>query len=130
MALPMHLRIGLRGEQLTARYLRERGYTMLASNFATKVGETDLIALSKDKTLCFIEVKTRSPGGLFSPSEAVDAEKRRRLEGNAAAYIKYTDIPYKRIRFDIAEVVMTDFHNAEVNLIENAFGMEAFPENR
>ncbi len=127
MSMPMHQRIGLRGEQLTARWLRERGYTLLASNFATRAGETDLIALSRDETLCFIEVKTRSPGGMFPPADAVDTEKQRRLVNNAAAYLKWTDIAYKRIRFDIAEVIMEDFHHAEIHMIENAFGQESFP---
>ena len=126
--MPMHLRIGLRGEQFAARYLRERNYTLYGSNFATKLGETDIVAFDlKTKTLCFVEVKTRSPGGLLPPAEAVDYEKQKRLVNNAAAYIRYTQIPYKKIRFDIAEVILHDMHHADVNYIPNAFEQDAFP---
>ena len=128
MAFPMHLRIGLRGEQFAARYLRDRKYVLYGSNFATKLGETDIVAFDpKSKTLCFVEVKTRSPGGLLPPAEAVDLEKQKRLVNNAAAYVKYTEIPYESIRFDIAEVILYDMHRAEVNYLPNAFGQDAFP---
>ena len=121
MALPKHLIIGLRGEQLAARYLRSKGYRILNSNFETKLGETDIIALSKNKTLCFIEVKTRSPGHMFPPSDAVDYKKEENLKTNAAAYMKYTKTEGNDIRFDIIEVILHDLDTADINHIENAF---------
>ena len=128
MAMPENMRIGLRGEQLTARYLRDRGFTLYGSDFATFSGETDIIALSKDGTLCFVEVKTRSPGGALPPSAAVDKEKEKRLIRNAAYFLKYADFEYKRVRFDIAEVLLSDLFHAEINIIEDAFGHGAFPD--
>ena len=128
VALPMHIRIGLRGEQFVGRYLRERKYVLYGSNYATKLGETDIVALEpKSQTLCFIEVKTRKPGGLLPPSAAVDYEKRKRLVNNAAAFIRYFKVSYDKIRFDIAEVTLYDMYHADVNYIENAFQTDAFP---
>ena len=121
MALPKHLRTGFRGEQLAARYLRDKGYHILASNFSTHLGETDIIAISKDKTVCFIEVKTRSPGQMLPPSEAVDYEKQSRLHTNAAAFLKTTHLTYTDIRFDIIEIILHDLFTADINHIENAF---------
>ena len=122
MALPEHLKTGLRGEQLAARYLREKKYTILAANYSTKLGETDIIALTKDeKTICFVEVKTRSPGQMLSPSEAVDAGKEARLRTNAAAYMKRVKADSLNIRFDIIEVLLHDLFTADINHIENAF---------
>ena len=128
MGLPEHLRAGLRGEQLAARDLRRRKYKIWASNFSTRLGETDIVALGRDGTLCFVEVKTRSPGAMLPPAEAVDRAKEERLIANAAAYLKITDAPYKRVRFDIAEVILYDLYHAEIRWIENAFGGDAFPE--
>lgn len=128
MAMPMNLRIGLRGEQFAARYLRAKKYILYGSNFATKLGETDIVAFDpKNKALCFVEVKTRSPGGMLPPAEAVDQEKQRRLINNAAAFLKNANIPYRTVRFDIAEVILHDLHHADVNLIPDAFGQDAFP---
>lgn len=124
MALPEHLRTGARGEQFAARYLREKGYTILASDFATPLGETDIIAELPDGTVCFVEVKTRAPGGLFPPAAAVNSDKKRRLVTNAAAFLKRYKIPYKKIRFDIMEVILHDLHTADINHIIDAFGQD------
>ena len=37
-------RSGNRGEAETARYLRKRGYTLLASQWRCRLGELDLVA--------------------------------------------------------------------------------------
>lgn len=121
MSLPKHLRTGLRGEQLAARYLREHGYSILAANYATSLGETDIIAVSRDNTICFIEVKTRSPGQMLPPSEAVDYNKQSRLQTNAAAFLKNKNYSSENIRFDIIEVILHDLYTADINHIENAF---------
>ncbi len=122
MALPEHLRKGLRGEQLAARYLREKGYCIVAANYKTKLGETDIIALTRDEnTLCFVEVKTRSPGQLLPPAEAVDQGKESRLQINAAAFMKKNRLSIPNIRFDIIEIILHDLYTADINHIENAF---------
>ena len=127
MPLPENLKTGYRGEQLAARFLREKGYTILCSGFRTGLGETDIIARSPKNVLCFIEVKTRAPGGLNPPADAVDRDKQERLINNAAAFIKMKAVTgYSGISFDIAEVLLYDLKTAEINLIEDAFGQEAF----
>lgn len=121
MALPEHLKTGARGEQLAARYLREQGYEIYAANFATALGETDIIAIDRDETVCFVEVKTRAPGGLLPPAEAVDSEKQKRLVNNAAAFLKQEKMRDRNTRFDIVEVILHDLFTADVNHIKNAF---------
>lgn len=76
MPMAPHARLGCRGEQLTVRFLRRKGYKIITVNFATSAGETDIVARAKDGTLCFVEVKTRAEGGMFPPAEAVDAETK------------------------------------------------------
>ncbi|MBQ7637712.1 MAG: YraN family protein, partial [Clostridia bacterium] len=91
-------------------------------------GETDIIARSEEGELCFVEVKTRAPGGIFPPSDAVDRDKQERLINNAAAFIKYAKPQYSRVRFDIAEVILHDLKKADINIIEDAFGRDALPD--
>ena len=121
MALPEHLKVGLRGEQLACRFLRRNKYEIIATNYATKLGETDIVARSPDGAMCFVEVKTRSPGQMLSPSEAVDYRKSENLKTNAAAFIKTTGSDGTRTRFDIIEVILHDLYTADINHIENAF---------
>ena len=130
MPLPEHLKTGMRGEQLAARALRARGDLVLASDYHTQLGETDIITLTKDGVLCFVEVKTRAPGGMFPPSDAVDKEKQTRLVNNAAAFISYADFEYTAVRFDIAEVILHDLTHADINIITDAFGQEYFPTEK
>lgn len=66
---------GARGEQLAADYLTARGCEILDRNWRCPYGEIDLIA-RQGETLIFAEVKTRSPGMLATPAEAVTASKR------------------------------------------------------
>lgn len=121
MALPEHLKTGLRGEQLAARYLIKNKYRIISSNFATKLGETDIVAEDKDKTICFIEVKTRSPGQMLAPAEAVDYRKSENLKTNASAFLKMTKNESATVRFDIIEVILHDLFTADINHIKNAF---------
>lgn len=112
--------LGAYGEQTAARYLRVNGYKILAANYRTGVGEIDIVA-QKNKIVCFVEVKTRKQGGMFSPADAVDYRKRENIKGSAAAYVNKYGIKNK-IRFDIIEVLTDENDDIQsVNHIENAF---------
>lgn len=55
-------RTGAWGEDQAALYLIEKGYEIIERNFRIRSCELDIIALKNikdEKTLCFIEVKTR-----------------------------------------------------------------------
>ena len=70
--------LGDRGEAVTAQYLRERGYALLASQWRCRYGELDLVARDRDGTICFVEVKLRGGDLAGLPREAVDRRKRER----------------------------------------------------
>lgn len=50
--------LGRAGEDFACEYLVKNGYKIVERNFRRSFGELDIIAVSKDKTLVFIEVKT------------------------------------------------------------------------
>jgi len=81
--------LGRQGENLAARHLADRGHRVLARNHRVgRMGELDLVTLAEDGlTVCFIEVKARSTGTCGSPSEAVTADKRRRIRRMAEAFL-------------------------------------------
>ncbi len=95
---------GLWGEIYASRYLRNKGYSIKDANYRLSGGEIDIIA-EKDGTVCFVEVKTRSAGAYFSPSEAVDYQKENNIKNVAAAYISRYKIE-KNARFDIIEIIL------------------------
>ena len=61
---------GAVGEVLAARFLRDKGYQILSSNYRCRQGEIDIIAV-KDIYIVFAEVKTRrQDAGRFSTRAA------------------------------------------------------------
>lgn len=86
-------------ENYAAIFLKEKGYTLLVSNYFTRHGEIDLI-MQKEKTIVFVEVKQRT-SDIFGRGEyAVDYRKKRNMYYAAQKFInekKYFDY---NIRFD------------------------------
>ena len=114
--------MGLFGEAETAKYLRKKGYTLLAHSYRCRFGEIDLIA-EKKGMLCFVEVKLRSSDAHGLPREFVDARKQEKLRKTAQWYLaeKNLDVP---ARFDVAEITVEQKDVPQVkefHYIENAF---------
>ena len=84
--------LGRIGEQLADNYLTKHGYQIIGRNFRLRNGEIDVIAienpegLPKDKTLVFIEVKTRTTEDFGTPLEAITYYKLKALIRSAEVY--------------------------------------------
>lgn len=121
-SLPLHLRVGRRGELIARRHLMKSGLKFLAANYRSPRGEIDLVFRDGD-CLVFVEVKTRSSEDWARPADAVDEEKRRRLSLAALDYLRRIGNPRIRIRFDIVEVVLGDGMEPTVRHLPNAFSI-------
>lgn len=113
---------GAAGEILAARFLREKGYSILSSNYRCRQGEVDIIAQKSD-TIAFVEVKTRSKDSMYSPREAVTIAKQRRLIHTASIYLSKHPSEFQP-RFDVIEVVMESPNSmrvVEINHIQGAY---------
>ncbi len=99
-----HIRTGRMGEEAAYFYLRKLGYVMVAMNWRTSGsrGELDLIGWD-GRTLCFIEVKTRSEKGIVPAEMSVDKAKQRDLKHVSWLYRKRV-APETAVRFDIVSV--------------------------
>jgi putative endonuclease len=97
---------GRRGEDLAHRYLQQQGLVVVARNYRTRSGtsEVDLIAW-EGETLVFAEVKSRATDEFGSPDRAVDLEKQAHLIRAAREYVHRADIDWRQTRFDIVNVV-------------------------
>lgn len=121
-------RVGDRGEALAARYLRLRGYRILARNWHDGRREIDIIA-TRLGVIAFVEVKTRTYtdetiGYLPPPRSAVDREKQRLTRAAAMCYLR--DHPTRRKpRMDVIEVSLapaTDGRKQRVRRIHHLVG--------
>ena len=112
--------LGKKGEDKVAKFLTNRGYTVLKRNYICRLGEIDIIA-EKNNTIAFVEVKTRKENSLVKPLEAVDSKKQRRMTLTAEDYITKTQTDNLQPRFDVAEVTVTKDNKYHLNYIKNAF---------
>lgn len=71
-------RIGAQGEAAALRYLRTKGYGLIAKNFHSRFGELDLVMLDSNE-LVGIEVKTRRTRSFGTPATGVGKLKVQRL---------------------------------------------------
>ena len=86
--MPTHRqKIGSWGEEQAVVYLKSCGYEIFARNVRTSFGEIDIVA-RKDRTIVFVEVKTRTSQSFGFPEEAVTAKKQEHLIAAAQAFLQ------------------------------------------
>jgi putative endonuclease len=118
-----HNETGRLGEQLAVQYLRDKGYTILETNWRSGKAEVDIIAKIKE-ILVFVEVKTRSSVQFGFPEEYVCAKKEKLLFRAAGNYMELVHHEWE-IRFDIVSVVLVDLTSPEiVHFVDTFFPME------
>ena len=90
---------GRRSEDLAALLLMCKLYRVIGRRVKTRAGELDLVALSPQGLLCFIEVKAR---GLENDAvEAVTQRQRQRIARAAELYLgARPSLRHKGVRFD------------------------------
>ena len=111
------------GEQMTARYLTDKGYVILEHNYRRGHLEIDLIALDGDE-LVIVEVKSRANDTLLQPEVAVDHKKRLALIRLANEYVKSHNRK-ENVRFDIVSIVSNP-EGAEIKHLKNAYNVMTF----
>lgn len=107
--------LGKIGEVKAAKFLKDKGYKILAVNFKHAFGEIDIIARQK-KQYVFVEVKTKSNLDYGLPQEEITKIKQIRIKKGALEFLKLKRIKTDEIRFDVIEIL-----NDEINHIEEAF---------
>ena len=113
--------LGRRGEDAAARYLKRQGYRIIARGVRSRLGELDIVAVD-GRTVVFVEVKTRTTTEAGQPTEAIDAEKQRRMTRAALAYLKAHGLLEHRARFDVVSVLWpSKARRPEIELYRDAF---------
>ena len=112
--------LGQRGENVAARYLRNRGYRIILRNFRCEVGEVDIIA--KDgRTVVFVEVKTRTSEDHATGEDQVHQSKRHQLTKAAKFYLSRYGTPQPPARFDVIAIVWPHGRQPDIRHTTDAF---------
>lgn len=126
MAISEKRRRGDQGEEIACRFLRGKGFIIVARNYLKPWGEIDIIAL-KDGVMRFIEVKavTReicdgSHEIDYRPEEMVQVSKLKKLARTASLYMEEKK-DAREYQIDVVGVIMDDYRKiARCRLFEQA----------
>lgn len=122
----LHKLLGDKGERAAVRYLKRKGYRILAKQYRDHIGEIDIVAMD-DERIVFVEVKTRQSTANGQPHEAVDIHKQRKLTRLGLAWLK----KHKRLelsaRFDVISIIWPDDSaKPQIEHFVNAFEATGF----
>ena len=119
-----NLGTGVLGEEIAANFLISRGYRILERNFRCKGGELDIIAHDPgDKSLTFIEVKTRRGLSYGVPQLAVTPFKQRQISKAALTWLSKNRLHDTNARFDVIAILLDAGGLHKVEHILNAFDL-------
>ena len=99
-----HLTTGQAGEDAAVALLRKKGYAVLERNWRAGGLELDIICRDRDE-LVFVEVRTRSLGGLAQARETLTRSKQAKLVQAACRYLSASGQWDQPCRFDFVSVV-------------------------
>ena len=108
------------GEDAAAHYLSSKGYSILHRNIRFPEGELDIVA-KQEKTLVFVEVKTRRDGKFGQPHNSVSVAKQRRQVALASSFMSLCRLQKVPVRFDVVYIVFPSEQPPNIEHIENAF---------
>ncbi len=113
--------VGKKGEEAARSLLEEKGCRIIETNYRCPLGEIDIIA-AEDKTLVFVEVRTKTGVTFGSPEESINTDKSRRLYRLAQYYLKAKSKNEYPARIDLV-AVMLDRKSLQVKSINHIRGI-------
>jgi len=114
-----HNDTGMFGEKIAAKYLSEKGFTILHQNWRHSHWEVDIIASFKN-ILHFIEVKTRRTEKFGFPEDDVSEKKIKNLI-NASEEFLLLSPEWKLIQFDVLSITILKGKPVEFFFIEDVY---------
>ena len=111
---------GQEGEATAERYLRRKGYRIVAKNLRSTLGELDLVA-EDGRVLVFVEVKARRSEDFGGAIHAVHRQKQEKLIQLASQYLAKHHLTDRTCRFDVVLLQGTDASAPQIEHIQNAF---------
>ena len=115
---PRHA-FGALGERIAERWLRARGWTVLARRVRSGHRDLDLV-VRLGRQVAFVEVKARRDRRFGDPAAAVGWRKRRELTRSAQVWIDRCGRAGDAYRFDVV-AVLAGPHGVRVRHVADAF---------
>jgi putative endonuclease len=113
--------LGKWGEKRCGKFLRKKGLKKLVRNFSCKTGEIDIVMVAPDRTIVFVEVRTKSGEDFASPESTITPAKKAKLIAAARYFLAIHKIEDRPFRFDIVTIVLDQTGREQIRHYENAF---------
>lgn len=113
--------LGRWGEKRCQRFLKRKGLKTLTRNFSCNAGEIDLIMVAPDRTIVFVEVRTRADETFGSAESSITSAKKARLIRTARYFLTTHDIDNRPFRFDVVIIVLGPKGTPQIRYYKNAF---------
>lgn len=119
--------LGKLGETYAALKLMQQGWHLIDRNWHSRQGELDLVMITPEQKLVFVEVKTRRSVQYGTPLEAITKEKQSKLHTAGMQWLEKfgNDIPHYRIRFDAVSILVIN----KYTYTDSAYELQALEEN-
>jgi len=114
-------RLGRWGERRCERFLKKKGLTTLARNYSCRSGELDLVMVDPDRTIVFVEVRSRADETFGPAEDTITPAKRQRLIRAARYFLATHQIEDRPLRFDIVTLILGPRGSPQIRHYESAF---------
>ncbi|MDQ6738298.1 MAG: YraN family protein [Gemmatimonadota bacterium] len=122
--------LGIRGEEIAARWLESRGWAILDRRFRNGHRDLDLVACRPDdssagRLVAFVEVRTRLSSDFGTPAETVGWKKQRELARSARAWLASNRRSGDSYRFDVLGIILGE-GRVRIQYVPDAFWLRQF----
>lgn len=114
---------GDRGEAIAQAYLKQKGWTIIDTNWRSRIGELDIVAvIPGEPYLVIVEVRTKRQHSFGTAAESVNYRKQQKVRRLGLQYAQQTRRLHKPLRFDVVAVHLpSDASKPEITHIPAAF---------
>ena len=122
--------LGVRGEEIAARWLETKGWAILDRRFRNGHRDLDLVACRTDepgteRLVAFVEVRTRLCTDFGTPAETVGWKKQRELARSARVWLAANRRSGDTYRFDVLGIVLGG-GRVQIQYVPDAFWLRQF----
>jgi putative endonuclease len=114
-------RLGRWGEKQSEKFLKRKGLKLLTRNYSCKTGEIDLIMVDTDRSIVFVEVKTRTDEYFESPESVINYNKKIKLAKTARYFIATHSVNNRPYRFDVVTIIAAPKTKKQIRHYKSVF---------
>jgi len=113
--------LGRWGERQAEKLLKSKGLKTLTRNFSSRAGELDIVMVAPDRSIVFVEVKTRRSEDFAAIETAITTAKKKRMTTTARYFLASLNIENRPYRFDVVTVTLPEKDKPDIRHYPSAF---------